>query len=42
MWFPIVNTSTLIGVTIFFIIDNILHLLKLPELWEKFRNIKLK
>lgn len=42
MWFPVINTGTLIFISIAFILYTIAYLLKLPELWEKFRNIKLK
>lgn len=42
MWFPIINTVTLIGFMIILFFYKILVLLKLDVLWEKFRNIKLK
>lgn len=42
MWCPLINTLTLIIVSTAFIAYKIICLLKLPELWEKFRNIKLK
>jgi hypothetical protein len=42
MWFPIANTFLLILLGISFILDKIVHILKLSVLWEKFRNIKLK
>lgn len=42
MWCPILNTSYLILLSIAFVVVRIARLLKLPELWEKFRNIKLK
>lgn len=42
MWFPIINTIVLITFGIAFILDKIVHILKLSVLWEKFRNIKLK
>lgn len=38
MWCPIINTFVLI----IYIPLIIVNLLKLPVLWEKFRNIKLK
>lgn len=45
MWFPIINTATLIGFILILcfykILNKILALLKLDVLWEKFRNIKL-
>lgn len=42
MWFPLVNTIALIILGIIITIVKITNLLKLPVLWEKFRNIKLK
>lgn len=42
MWFPIINTVTLIGFVIILFFYKIFVLLKLDILWEKFRNIKLK
>lgn len=42
MWFPIINTVTLIGFILILSFCKILRLLKLDVLWEKFRNIKLK
>lgn len=42
MWYPIVNTLFLIIISIAIILHAIAYLLKLPELWEKFKNIKLK
>lgn len=41
MWFPIINTVTLIGFVIILFFYKIFVLLKLDVLWEKFRNIKL-
>ena len=43
MWFPIINTVTLIGfILVLFFYKILVSLLKLDVLWEKFRNIKLK
>lgn len=42
MWFPLINTIALILFGIGFMVTKITNLLKLPVLWEKFRNIKLK
>ena len=42
MWIPFVNTIALIMFGVAFIIEEIIYRLKLPVLWEKFRNIKLK
>lgn len=42
MWFPLINTLTLIGISVAFIAVGTATLLKLDVLWEKFRNIKLK
>ena len=42
MWFPIINTATLIGSILILCFYKILALLKLDVLWRKFRNIKLK
>lgn len=43
MWFPIINTMTLIGfILALFFYKILVVLLKLDVLWEKFRNIKLK
>ncbi len=43
MWFPIINTMTLIGfILVLFFYKILVVLLKLDVLWEKFRNIKLK
>lgn len=43
MWFPIINTMTLIGfILVLFFYKILVSLLKLDVLWEKFRNIKLK
>lgn len=41
MWFPIINTVTLIIIILILSFCKILELLKLDVLWEKFRNIKL-
>lgn len=42
MWFPIINTMTLIGfILVLFFYKILVSLLKLDVLWEKFRNIKL-
>lgn len=41
MWFPIINTVTLIILILILSFCKILELLKLDVLWEKFRNIKL-
>jgi hypothetical protein len=41
MWFPLINTSTLIVVVIGIFIKNLCELLKLDILWKKFRNIRL-
>lgn len=42
MWFPLLNTLTLIIVVVDIFIMKLWELLKLDILWEKFRNIKLK
>lgn len=42
MWFPLVNTLALILFGIVIMLVKIVNLLRLPLLWEKFRNIKLK
>jgi hypothetical protein len=42
MWFPFINTFVLIMIVIILILITMANLLKLPVLWEKFRNIKLK
>lgn len=42
MWFPILNTILLLMIGIAVVIAKIANLLRLPILWEKFRNIKLK
>lgn len=42
MLFPILNTFVLVLIGIGYISVFIADWLKLPELWEKFRNIKLK
>ena len=45
MWFPLLNTFVLVvaAVGIFLIkLSELLKLLKLDILWEKFRNIKLR
>lgn len=42
MWFPFVNTISLIMLAIIIMIAKIANLLKLSLLWEKFRNIKIK
>lgn len=41
MWFPLLNTFIILGVTVMVIIMAILRLTKLDVLWNKFRNIKL-
>ena len=42
MWCPIINTAALIILIVGFIFVNLIKLTKLDELWEKFRNIKIK
>lgn len=42
MWFPLMNTVTLIILGIIIMITKITNLLKLSVWWEKFRNIKIK
>ena len=42
MWFPLLNTVLLILICIINMLMKIANLLKLPKLWEKFRNIRLK
>lgn len=42
MWFPLINTGTLIIFSILMMVTKITNLLKLSVWWEKFRNIKLK
>ncbi len=42
MWFPLLNTITLIVVAVILCIVKIWKISKLDILWEKFRNIKLK
>lgn len=42
MWFPVINTVTLIAFVILIFIITIWKVSKLDILWEKFRNIKLK
>jgi hypothetical protein len=42
MWCPSINTLSVIAIIVTFIAAEIICLLKLPELWERFRNIKLK
>lgn len=42
MWIPVINTITLILLSVVFIAVGTATLLKLDVLWDKFRNIKLK
>lgn len=42
MWFPLLNTIMLLLLGIAITIAKIANLLRLPVLWDKFRNIKLK
>lgn len=42
MWFPIVNTLTLIVIVVCIVLMKLWSLFKLDILWEKFINIKLK
>lgn len=42
MWFPLLNTFTLIAWALLVCIIAIWKVSKLNILWEKFRNIKLK
>lgn len=42
MWCPIINTAALIILIVGFIFVNLIKLTKLDELWEKFRDIKIK
>lgn len=42
MWFPVINTSTLIALALLVGIIAICKVSKLDILWEKFRNIKLR
>lgn len=42
IWFPIFNTTTLIGFVILLVVHKIWKLFRLDILWEKFRNIKLR
>ena len=46
MWCPIINTAYLIILAVYFIfvvlIKGLIKLTKLDNLWEKFRNIKIK
>jgi hypothetical protein len=42
MWFPLLNTFTLIVWVVGIFILKLQELLKLDILWQKFRNIKLK
>lgn len=41
MWFPILNTITIIAVILCIGVIKIWELFKLNILWDKFRNIKL-
>ena len=41
MWFPLLNTLTLIVVVVGISIMKLWTLLKLDILWQKFRNIKI-
>lgn len=42
MWFPFLNTITLIAIVVGIVIITLWKLFKLDVLWEKFINIKLK
>lgn len=42
MWCPVLNTVYLILLGILRMVIKIVNLIKLPVLWEKFRNIKIK
>ena len=42
MWCPVLNTITLILLMISFMLGYLITILKLEELWEKFRDIKIK
>lgn len=42
IWFPIINTLTLIGFVVLLVVEKLWKLSKLDVLWKKFRNIKLK
>lgn len=42
MWLPVLNTVLLLLLLLFRIIAWVAIGLKVPTLWEKFRNIKLK
>ena len=41
MWFPLLNTLTLIFLVIVIFIIKLWELLKIDILWQKFRNIRL-
>lgn len=42
MWCPLLNTFFLIALMLVLIVRKVFILLRIPVLWEKFRNIKLK
>lgn len=42
MWFPILNTLSILLVLLIHLVIVIWNLAKLNVLWDKFRNIKLK
>lgn len=42
MWCPVVNTIALIMMIIAFALGYLIELLNIEELWEKFRDIKIK
>lgn len=42
MWFPILNTLTVIALLLLLCVIKVWRVFKLGVLWEKFRNIKLE
>ena len=42
MWCPVLNTVTIIAVLVYYIFVGLIKLTKLDELWENFKDIKLK
>ena len=42
MWFPILNTLTVIALLLLLCVIKVWRVFKLGVLWEKFRNINLK
>lgn len=42
IWFPIINTLTLIFFVVVLVVEKLWKLFRLDKLWEKFGNIKLK